>query len=962
LSSVTSHVGILRNGPNAWNAWRQRNPSAVPNLAGIALAASERQLGPMHGGPINLKAALLRNAELRFAILTTADLAAADLSGADLAHARLDHADLRDANLSSSCLDYATLDGADLSGLCLRRASLRFTSLAAANLDAADLAGANLTHAQLSEANLRAANLRNARLDYADFAGAELAEANLRGADLQNAKNLTSSQLEHSLGDASTMLPEHLVGSVSWSPAKSETAPAAPMLAVPRATKSRSLRPLLWIAASVWITAFAVAAWWQYGENARSPLSSIDQGPSEQKVAQLPAFTVLRTIDQPDVVLLARGEAPEPLNVVARQPAAYAELPALPATGLVEIAQQRPALAELGQAAARQVSLHSDLGAADRERPIDDSFASLEHATRLSDPEIKRASAGKFESELLAPSALSTRQFTAVKEAARSRLPLSFVVRPSAAMPALFALKTAARLKLLEGLPAPAIAAAAVPLLKRVEVTTAPPGTKVPLLSVRVAASMAEPRAQISAGAAQGDPILLSVSLNHQTIDVYRGTHLIASSKVSSGMPGHETKPGVFSILEKQRFHHSNIYSGAPMPWMQRLTRSGTALHAGAVPGYPASHGCIRLPFSFASKLFQMTAVGGNVLVANDQLAPKPIEHPNLFQPLPAPVRLASAQTSEDRLNDALEAAPGYVSLSLVVATDADAETSTLEAATSSSLLAQSALAMRASDADAHASATGAPLRILVTRQTPRDRLIGVQYILSSMGYLARQNFDGTFGKATAAAVKAFQKANGLPEHAAFSDELVNQVYEVAGRPTPPEGHLFVRQGFNRVFDVPIAFRKPAEPLGTHFYTALPFAPGDTKARWVAFSWEGGDAAKTLDRLEIPDEVRTEISQRLTPGSSLIVADTSEDSAILPEGDNFLVWSNEEPAKVEPPKVKEASREAKQPSRERSKVRQAAPSRPAARQAQSGNRSRPARRYRREPLPDFYTPRFFSRW
>ena len=231
MSSVPSHVGILRNGPSAWNAWRQENPTAIPNLAGIALEASERQLGPTHGGPINLKAALLRDAELRFATLTTADLAAADLSGADLAHARLDHADLRGANLSASCLDYANLDGAELSGLSLRRASLRFTSLAAANLEAADLAGANLTHAGLSEANLRAANLRNARLDYADFAGADLSEANLRGANLQNAKNLTRSQLEQSLGDASTILPEHLQGSVAWSPARGETAPVAPMLA-----------------------------------------------------------------------------------------------------------------------------------------------------------------------------------------------------------------------------------------------------------------------------------------------------------------------------------------------------------------------------------------------------------------------------------------------------------------------------------------------------------------------------------------------------------------------------------------------------------------------------------------------------------------------------------------------------------------------------------------------------------
>ncbi|MGB6701571.1 pentapeptide repeat-containing protein [Methyloceanibacter sp.] len=908
-------------------------------------------MGPTHGGPINLKAALLRDAELRFATLTTADLAAADLSGADLAHARLDHADLRGANLSASCLDYANLDGAELSGLSLRRASLRFASLAAANLEAADLAGANLTHAGLSEANLRAANLRNARLDYADFAGADLSEANLRGADLQNAKNLTPSQLAQSLGDASTVLPEHLQGSVPWSPARSETAHVAPMLgpslALRRAAKSQSYRPLLWVAASVWLTAFAAAAWWQYGENDRSPLSSTDRGPSELKIAQLPALTVLRTIDRPDVALFAQGDAPETPTIVALQPSAYAELPALPATGLVGIVQQRPELADVRQVAAEQLSVHSDLGAADRERPAGDSLGPMAYAARLSNPEINLASTGTFETESLAPSAPTSQHFTVVKEAARLRWPLTVSVRPSAVLPVLFALKTVARRPLLESLPAQAIAAVPIPPLERVEPTGAPPNSKVPLLTVRVAARVPETKQQIAAGPAPGDPVLLSVSLNRQTIDVYRGTHLIASSKVSSGMPGHETKPGVFSILEKQRFHHSNIYSGAPMPWMQRLTRSGTALHAGAVPGYPASHGCIRLPFSFAPKLFQMTAVGGNVLVANDELAPKPIEHPNLFQPLPAPVRLALAHTSEDRLNDALEPAPGYVSLSLVVARDADSPMTTAEMATSTA---------------AQAPVAAAPLRILVTRRTPRDRLIGVQYVLSSMGYLTPQNFDGTFGKATAVAIREFQRTNGLPENSALNDELLDKIYEAAGRPTPPEGHLFVRQGFSRVFDVPIAFRNPNEPLGTHFYAALPFAPGASKARWVAFSWDGGDAAKALERLDIPDDVRREISQRLTPGSSLIVADTSVDSAILAEGDDFLVWAIEEPAKVEPPKVKQADREIKQASRERSKVKQTASSRAAVGQTQSDNWSRPARRYRREPIPDFYAPRFFSRW
>ena len=146
-----------------------------------------------------------------------------------------------------------------------------------------------------------------------------------------------------------------------------------------------------------------------------------------------------------------------------------------------------------------------------------------------------------------------------------------------------------------------------------------------------------KPAEEPIADPANGEPMILVVSLGSQKVDVYRGMTLITSSSVSTGMPAHATKAGVFSILEKQRVHHSNIYSGAPMPWMNRITWSGTALHAGVVPGYPASHGCIRLPFSFAPKLFQITTKGDNVIVARDRLAPQLIEHPVLFQPLPPP-------------------------------------------------------------------------------------------------------------------------------------------------------------------------------------------------------------------------------------------------------------------------------------------------------------------------------------
>lgn len=131
-------------------------------------------------------------------------------------------------------------------------------------------------------------------------------------------------------------------------------------------------------------------------------------------------------------------------------------------------------------------------------------------------------------------------------------------------------------------------------------------------------------------------PLLLLVSIKKQRLRVLDIGGEIASSRISSGQPGFDTPTGVFSILEKNEYHESNIYEGAPMPHMQRLTWSGIALHAGVVPGYRASHGCIRLPAAFAKSLFGMTKMAGRVVVTNDEVEPIPFEHPKLFKPLPA--------------------------------------------------------------------------------------------------------------------------------------------------------------------------------------------------------------------------------------------------------------------------------------------------------------------------------------
>lgn len=112
-------------------------------------------------------------------------------------------------------------------------------------------------------------------------------------------------------------------------------------------------------------------------------------------------------------------------------------------------------------------------------------------------------------------------------------------------------------------------------------------------------------------------PVVVLVSIPQQTMHVYRNGILIGRSTVSTGSKGHSTPGGVFSILEKKATHRSKKYDNAPMPYMQRLTWTGIAMHSGALPGYPASHGCVRLPYDFSQLLFKATAKGGTVVVGD---------------------------------------------------------------------------------------------------------------------------------------------------------------------------------------------------------------------------------------------------------------------------------------------------------------------------------------------------------
>src|SRR5215468_7596742 len=147
-------------------------------------------------------------------------------------------------------------------------------------------------------------------------------------------------------------------------------------------------------------------------------------------------------------------------------------------------------------------------------------------------------------------------------------------------------------------------------------------------------------------------PLFAILSLSDQHISVYNSSGLVTRSKVSTGMPGHRTPMGIFTIIGRERYHSSNIYSGAPMPFMQRITWSGVAMHLGVVPGYPASHGCIRLPAGSAERLWGLTKIGERVVITPHDVAPLEFSHRLLPVPTMQASPLLAADNAEPKLTE----------------------------------------------------------------------------------------------------------------------------------------------------------------------------------------------------------------------------------------------------------------------------------------------------------------------
>jgi lipoprotein-anchoring transpeptidase ErfK/SrfK len=378
-----------------------------------------------------------------------------------------------------------------------------------------------------------------------------------------------------------------------------------------------------------------------------------------------------------------------------------------------------------------------------------------------------------------------------------------------------------------------------------------------------------EPFGQIQKG-----PLQIFISINQQKLHLYSDGVHVADTSIATGVPGLPTPLGVFSVIQKQVFHRSNIYSGAPMPYMQRITWSGVAMHEGESIGHRASHGCIRMPHDFAVRLYRLTKLNTRVIIANSELKPTEFADPHLFVHKEIPPEVASPVDPVDNgvepvVAKSAELAAHANTLTLLVQSDV-----VTPQAAPPAIKPDQRTESAAPGADAGASGVAAP----PTSPTPTE--------------LAK----AAAAKQTPISIFISRKRQ----------------------------RLYIRQDFAPLFDSAVTIAQPDAPLGTHVFTALEFTgPEHTILRWNVVSLPGEPPrhvryveerrgrhgrvrrreieeerasdtpppqgpAQVFARIEISPEVRDAIAQMIIPGSSLIISDQGLGDE-TGEGTDFIV-------------------------------------------------------------------------
>ena len=363
------------------------------------------------------------------------------------------------------------------------------------------------------------------------------------------------------------------------------------------------------------------------------------------------------------------------------------------------------------------------------------------------------------------------------------------------------------------------------------------------------AAKKEEERPESIAAKAKG-VLSIFISLDRQKLTLYSDGQPIAHTHVSTGTPGHPTPAGVFSIIQKDRWHRSNLYGDAPMFYMQRLTWSGVAMHQGVVPNTPASHGCIRLPEAFARQLWGITKLGVRVVIARGELAPTSVSHARLFTYKQESLEARSEPTAPA---DVLKDANGIVLLGAK-------KSGTASDAAKSGNPALDAMAY------ARGKAREAPATSSDVVKSAYD-----QFDLSNARRLRNLANNG----------------GGVAEVRSLRPGPISVFI------SRKEGKLFVRKGFEPLFSIPVTFEQPEKPLGTHVFTALALTDDNATMRWNVVSmprtqatmkrsekgkpaeWiaPSSTATEALERVTIPQEALDRISELMSPGASLVLSD-----------------------------------------------------------------------------------------
>lgn len=377
-----------------------------------------------------------------------------------------------------------------------------------------------------------------------------------------------------------------------------------------------------------------------------------------------------------------------------------------------------------------------------------------------------------------------------------------------------------------------------------------------------------------------GEPIMAIVSIKTQQVTVYDADGWILRAPVSTGTSRRETPAGVFAILEKKKHHRSNLYGDARMPNMQRLTWNGIAMHGGPLPGYAASHGCIRLPYRFANKLFDKTRLGMRVIVSPKDTVPVELSHsallvPNMKAIAAAPAR---AETLKREAEEAAKAAKETKKAATKSAREARAAKRKLRKAKRAKKRAERQLAY-ATKVLAKAKSEKSKARAEEKRAKAAAKAAEAAIQLDTVMADTTSKLDAAASAADAAKEAARKKgeAKKAATEAALALEPVSIYISRATQ------KLYVRRNTNKpwsdggvVYDatieVPVTIRDPDRPIGTHIFTAV--ARDGDDLRWNAVTIDEGDkAADALDRIIIPQDLIDRVAPTALPRSSIVVSD-----------------------------------------------------------------------------------------